>query len=326
MVKFSLKDFFNYFITVILVFLFIIYLIINPIFFYKKTPNNIFVDKEALSIDVKTLTKINPPRNHLNINSLNQAADYIYSEFKKTGCQLDVQKYIIDNKEYKNIICSFGIDNTERLIVGAHYDVYSNTPGADDNASGIAGILGLARIIAQEKQLLTHRLDLIAYTLEEPPYFRTDNMGSFKHAQYLKENNIKIKGMLSLEMIGFFSDKKNSQNYPAPIFNLIYPNEANFIAVIGKFGQQSFVKKIKKNMLQNSNIIVKSINTPTAIKGMDFSDHLNYWNLGYDAVMISDSSFYRNPNYHLNNDTYEKLNFHKMAEVIRGVYFTILHF
>lgn len=211
-------------------------------------------------------------------------------------------------------------------MVGAHYDVYSDTPGSDDNASGIAGILELARILSRENPKLDYRIDFVAYTLEEPPFFRTENMGSAKHAQYLKENNINLIGMISLEMIGFFSNKKNSQNYPIPLFKLFYPSEANFIAIIGKFEKQSFVKKIKKNMLQNSDIIVKSINAPNTIKGMDFSDHLNYWSQGYNAVMVTDSSFYRNPNYHLESDTFEKLNFEKMSEVIKGLYFAIINY
>lgn len=325
MVRFSLKEFFKYFITAILAFLFVIYFIINPVFFYKKTPNNIFIDKNALFIDVKTLTNINPPRNYLNIDSLNKAADYIYSEFEKTGCQLDVQKYIVDNKEYKNIICSFGIKNTQRLVVGAHYDVYSNTPGADDNASGIAGVLELARVLGREQPELKHRTDLVAYTLEEPPFFRTENIGSFKHTQYIKENNINLIGMICLEMIGFFSDEQNSQNYPIKIFNFFYPNKGDFITIIGKLGQQNFVKKIKRNMVQNSNINVQSVNSPTIIKGMDFSDHLNYWNQGYKAVMITDTSYYRNPNYHLKSDTLEKLNFDKIKEVVKGLYFAMIN-
>lgn len=325
MIRLYSKKFIGFVVSISLLFL-VVCLVVDPIFIYQSKQNNISIDKNDLSADVKILTSINPPRNHLNIDSLNKAADYIFSEFEKTGCELDVQKFIVEKDEYKNIICSFGIKNNERLVVGAHYDVFSNTPGADDNASGIAGILELARVLAREQPELKHRIDLVAYTLEEPPFFKTDNMGSAKHAQYLKENGIKLAGMVCLEMIGFFSDEKGSQNYPTPLLKIFYPDKGNFIAVVGKLGQKGMVKKVKRNIMENSNINVRSINAPTIISGIDFSDNQSYWNRGYNAVMITDTSFYRNSNYHLESDTIEKLNFDKMREVVRGVYFTIINF
>ncbi|MEI8270288.1 MAG: hypothetical protein WCG45_02880 [bacterium] len=132
--------------------------------------------------------------------------------------------------------------------------------------------------------------------------------------------------MISLEMIGYFSDEKDSQKYPSPLFKIIYPNKGDFIAVIGKFGQWEIVKNIKKSFLENSSISTWSINAPSLLPGIDFSDHLNYWNRGYDAVMVTDTSFYRNLNYHTKNDTIVTLDFEKMKEVIKGVYFTIIDF
>lgn len=304
-----------------------LYLTINPNFRYKNKPNNILVNKNNLHIDVNVLSNIVPPRNYLNLESLNKASGYIVSELKKTRCELKIQKFIVNGKEYKNIIGSFGLENSkERLIIGAHYDVYSKTPGADDNASGIAGLLELVRMIDREKPLLKYRVDLVAYTLEEQPFFRTDSMGSARHAKYLKKNNINCIGMINLEMIGYFSGKKESQKYPLSLLKIFYPNKGDFIAVVGKFGQQNIVRKIKRNIAENSNISVWSMNAPAIIPGIDFSDHMNYWRQGYNAVMISDTSFYRNPNYHLKSDTIEKLDFDKMAEAIRGVYFAIINF
>lgn len=310
----------------ILLLLLVLYLIINPIFIYKNAPNNILVDKNRLVSDVRVLTSIDPPRSYLNLESLNKAADYIVLEFTKTECELEIQKYIIDGTEYKNIICSFGIKNPKRLVVGAHYDVFSKTPGADDNASGIAGILELARILAKEQPELKYRIDLVAYTLEEPPFFRTDSMGSAKHAQYLKKNDVKLAGVISLEMIGYFSNEENSQKYPTSLLKIFYPDKGNFIVVVGKFGQQGIVRKVKRNIIENSDIDARSINAPTIIPGIDFSDHLNYWRQEYEAVMITDTAFYRNSNYHLESDTIEKLDFAKMKEVVRGVYFTVINF
>jgi len=308
------------------IFLFL-YLIVNPIFNYNNKSNNIFVDENKLFADVKGLSNINPPRNYFNLSSLNETADYIYSEFEKTECEeLNIQKFEVNKNEYKNIICSFGVENPERLIVGAHYDVFGNTQGADDNASGVAGILELARIFGRERPELKYRIDFVAYTLEEPPFFRTDSMGSAKHAQYLKENSFNVKGVIILEMIGIFSEKEGSQEYPTPLLKIFYPSKGNFIAVVGKFGQQKIVKKVKRHIIENSNIEARSINAPTFIPGIDFSDHLNYWHQGFDAVMITDTSFYRNFNYHTTNDTIEKMDFKKMKEVVKGIYSVVIDF
>ncbi|MCG2698237.1 M28 family peptidase [Candidatus Parcubacteria bacterium] len=286
---------------------------------------HIEINKEQLYKDVEYLVNIQPPRNNNNIESLNKAADFIIERFKSFGCDLEIQKYSVMDKEYKNIICAFGLKEAERIIIGAHYDVFFNQPGADDNASGIAGLLELGRLINENQLKLKDRIDLVAYTLEEPPYFKTDKMGSAVHARSLYEANIKVKAMIALEMIGYFSDKPNSQTYPSLLLKLIYPNKGNYITIIGKFKEWNLVKKIKKGMIASTNISVKSVNAPIYIPGIDFSDHLNFWQYKYKAVMVTDTSFYRNKNYHEKSDTIETLDFNKMSEVIKGVYSAVIN-
>lgn len=283
------------------------------------------VNKERLYSDVKQLTSIDPPRNFINISSLNQSANYILSQFNKLKCKVDIQNFTVQNNEYKNIICSFGPADRERIIIGAHYDVCGNQPGADDNASGIAGLLEIARLIDELKPGLKNRVDLVAYSLEEPPFFRSESMGSAIHAKSLIDSDVKVKAMISLEMIGFFSEKTGSQQYPVFFLKWFYPKKANFIIVVGKLWQRKIVKHMKKYMIQGSNIEVYSINAPTSIPGIDFSDHLNYWRYKYDAVMITDTSFYRNPHYHEKTDSIETLDFNKMAEVIKGIYWAVVN-
>ena len=156
----------------------------------------------------ETLTKSFGNRDYGNVATLNITADYIKSEFEKYADSTAVQVYDVQGQKskYKNIICSFGIQNKKRIIVGAHYDVCEIQQGADDNATGVVGLLELARLLKGQK--LNYRIDLVAYSLEEPPYFRTNEMGSYIHAKYLSDNKISVKGMICLEMIGYFKDEK----------------------------------------------------------------------------------------------------------------------
>jgi Zn-dependent M28 family amino/carboxypeptidase len=296
-----------------------------PFVLFIKHNSSVSVSRDRLYADIKELTSIKPPRNYMNISSLNQSAQYILEQFRKMECAIDIQRYSVKGNEYKNIICSFGPRNAERIVVGAHYDVYYYQPGADDNASGVAGLLEIGRLLHELRPPLTHRLDLAAYTLEEPPFFRTRSMGSSVHARSLSERGVKVKLMISLEMIGYFSDEPRSQDYPFFFFRWFYPERANFIVVVGKLGQKEIVNKIKKNMIEGSNIDVQSINAPSLLPGIDFSDHFNFWKEGYRAVMITDTAFYRSPHYHTESDTIETLDFDRMAEVVKGVYWTITH-
>jgi Zn-dependent M28 family amino/carboxypeptidase len=275
--------------------------------------------------DLKFLINSPVARSNENTARLNECAAYILKEFGKLTDNIEEQKYIVNGKEYKNIICSFGPREGKRIIVGAHYDVCGNQPGADDNASGVAGLLETARMLKQQEGELKYRTDLVAYSLEEPPNFRTENMGSAVHAKMLKDAHIKVKTMICLEMIGFFSEMPKSQEYPIGVMKLFYPRKANFIAVIGKTGQGKTTRRIKKSMNERSSVKTISLNAPASVPGIDFSDHLNYWKYGYTAVMITDTSFYRNANYHERSDTIETLNIEKMAEVIKGVVNSIMN-
>lgn len=301
--------------------------ITNPVFMDNRdSSSTISINQDRLLKDVKFLTELVPSRNSANLNSLDSAANYIKNEFILHSDRVELQKYRIDNKEYKNVIVSFGPENGERIIVGAHYDVCETQPGADDNASGVAGLLELARFLELNNEKLKCRIDLVAYTLEEPPFFRTELMGSAVHAKMLYDKHIKVKAMISLEMIGYFSDEAHSQKYPIGLLKLFYPTKGNYIAVVGKFGQGGLVRSFKRNMRRGSSIDVRSINAPAFIPGIDFSDHLNYWKYGYEAIMITDTSFYRNANYHERSDSLLTLDFVRMAEVVRGVCYTLLNF
>jgi Zn-dependent M28 family amino/carboxypeptidase len=275
-------------------------------------------DTTLIKSYLKTLTKTPKFRNHSNIDQLNITADYIKTVFRKSSDSVYIQEYTFDQKTYKNIICSFGTENKKRIVIGAHYDVCGDQEGADDNASGIVGLLELSRLLKGKK--LDYRIDLVAYTLEEPPYFRTELMGSYIHAKSLKESNAEVYGMISLEMIGYFKDEAKSQSYPIGILSVKYGNKGNYITLVKKFGSGAFVSQFSKSFKATKSILTKTFSGPPKLPGIDFSDHLNYWKFGYDALMITDTSFYRNKNYHQKTDTIETLDISRMSKVIDGVY------
>ncbi|MFT5336956.1 MAG: hypothetical protein ACI9YL_000958 [Luteibaculaceae bacterium] len=269
------------------------------------------------------ITKTDGYRTYDNLPVLNGVADYIHTTFSKFSSRVAFQDYLVNGITYKNVICSFGPVDGPRLIIGAHYDVCGNQEGADDNASGVVGLLELARLL--QNQELNYRVDLVAYSLEEPPFFRTEQMGSFIHAQSLKDAGIELIGMISLEMIGFFKSEKGSQDYPIGILSWFYGNKGDYITVVKKWGGGTFPRKFARQMKRNTCISTKKFSGPAQLPGIDFSDHLNYWNLGYEAIMISNTGFYRNSHYHQSSDKLETLDLPKMAAVIDGVLLSVLN-
>jgi len=283
---------------------------------------NINADTSLIKSHLTAITKTGEFRTHHNIDQLNQTADYIKNVFMKYSDSVSFQEYKVKGLIYKNVICSFGTENKKRIIVGAHYDVCDEQEGADDNASGVAGLLELARLLKGQK--LNQRVDLVAYSLEEPPYFRTEFMGSYIHAKSLMDNKTDVYGMISLEMIGFFTDEKKSQSYPLGILSLIYGNKGNYITLVKKFGAKQFTRKFCRKFKSTDLIRTKKFTGPPSLPGIDFSDHLNYWSFGYSALMITDTSFYRNKNYHEPTDTMETLDIKRMAKVIDGVFHALI--
>ena len=282
----------------------------------------LLVSAERLQTHVKMLSEIFSPRDYTHTANLDQAAGYINHEFEQAHGIVTEQPYKANGRSYHNVRALFGPATKERIVIGAHYDVCQPFPGADDNASGVAGLIELAHLL--DKVALPLQVELVAYTLEEPPFFRSEAMGSAVHANSLKQQNVEVRAMFSLEMIGYFSDEPGSQHFPNPILKLFYPSRGDFIAVVGNFGQLGLVRKVKRAMRSATLLPVHSINAPGWLPGIDFSDHLNYWRAGYPAVMITDTSFYRNQNYHTAQDTAEKLDYNRMAKVVQAVYTAIL--
>lgn len=256
-------------------------------------------------------------RSVFKYEKLNEAAEYITEQFRLYGYDVEFQDYTVLNKTVKNIIAiKTGVKSPDEIIiVAAHYDSCFN-PGADDNASGVAALLELASSISGKQ--IGRSIKFIAFVNEEPPFFKTENMGSLVYAREAKAKGENIGAVLALEMIGYYSDRPNSQRYP-PIFGLFYPNKGNFICIVGNFHSRKLVKEIVSTFRRNTQFPIESVVTLAFVPGVDFSDHWSFWQQGYPAVMITDTGFYRNPHYHTNADTYEKLNYKSMAEVVKGL-------
>lgn len=280
-------------------------------------------DTTKIKAHLTAITKTAKPRNHINVDQLNQIASYIFNEFSHYADTVYFQNYIADGKKYKNVVCVFGSSNTETIVVGAHYDVCDNQEGADDNASGTVGLLELARLLKGKP--LNYRIEMVAYTLEEPPYFRTDKMGSYIHAKSLLDNETVVYGMVCLEMIAYFNDAKKTQDYPIGILSWFYGNRGNYITLVNKFGKGKFARKFNKSFKKQKLIRTKKFVAPKSLPGIDFSDHLNYWKFGISSLMITDTAFYRNKNYHKKTDKMETLNIFKMAQVIDSTLETLIN-
>jgi hypothetical protein len=279
-------------------------------------------DTAIIKAHLATITKTEKFRTFKNTGQLDKTADYIQKIFKEHCDSVSIQEYVVNGRSYKNIICSFGTENKKRIIAGAHYDVCGNQQGADDNASGVTGLLELSRLLRGQK--LNYRIDLVAYSTEEPPYFATQGMGSYVHAKSLVDSKTDVYGMVSLEMIGYFSDKRKSQHYPIGILSLFYGRTGNYITLVKKFGAGKFARKFSKKFKNTKIIRTKKFVGPKFMPGIDWSDHLYYWKFGFSALMVTDTAFNRNKNYHEPTDTMETLDLARMAKVIDAVYLALI--
>ena len=261
-------------------------------------------------------------RNFKDVQELNRVSAWIREQMRLFGIPCQYENYKVNDEPYRNVVCSLKNINTDKVIIGAHYDVFEDKSGADDNASGVAGVIETARILASERKRLKASVDFVFYTLEEPPYAGTEQMGSFIHAKSLEKQKENIQGIYILEMIGYF-DSNLVQEYPIGL-KWLYPSHGNFIATVGNLQSREMTADYCNAMKNLNQLQCERIIAPSFVQSMDFSDHLNYWNLGYPAMLITDTGSYRNKNYHTDQDRIETLDVGKMAQVVNGLVNTIL--
>jgi len=258
-------------------------------------------------------------RGYLQINALERTVDYISSELSSYGYDVSFQTYRFQGNTYKNVSVEIRGEKTPEkiLIIGAHYDTVTGTPGADDNASGIAVLLELARLL--RNQSFDKSVRFVAFTLEEPPLFRSKFMGSHVYAQSLNKKGEDIEGMICLEMVGYFTDKPESQLFPLSFFKWMYPTTGNFILFVSNLQSKGFLNRVRHAFQKGTDLPAESISTLSIVPGTDFSDHSSFWKFGYNALMVTDTSFYRNAHYHGPGDVSETLDYIRMSEVVIGL-------
>jgi hypothetical protein len=204
------------------------------------------VRPERLRAHVDKLARELAPRDLSHPGNLDAAAAYVRQAWNEIGIRTEEQRYRADGRSVCNVTGRLGPDGPERIVVGAHYDAYGRMPGADDNASGTAGLIELARLLKDRQ--LSMPVELVAFTLEEPPGFGSPMMGSAVHVQSLRQEGVRVRAMLCLEMIGYFSDRSGSQSFPVPAMGLLYPRRGNFVAVAGRFADRPLIRRVKRAM------------------------------------------------------------------------------
>jgi len=275
--------------------------------------------EQRLRATVDRLTGTPKPRNSQNVEVLDAVARELSQTLSRSGFSCEDQPFPVQGKTYRNVVCRGGAPADKGVwVVGAHYDVYGDLPGADDNASAVAGLLELAHRMGPHLTALPYSLELVAYTLEEPPFFRTANMGSAVHARSLKKRGVPVLGMVCLEMIGYFSSEK-IQKMPVDALRFLLPKHANFIAAIADIPSAKLAERFAAGTNRAGKLQALHLAIPATIEGVDFSDHLNYWNEGFLAFMVTDTAFFRNPNYHKATDTADTLDYEKMSAVVDGL-------
>ncbi|MGY2492933.1 M28 family peptidase [Cupriavidus sp. CP313] len=252
---------------------------------------------------------------------LEAAAQYIENTLAAEGYVVSRQEYETLGRKVRNLIVTVPSQTQSGknvIIVGAHYDSAIGSPGANDNGTGVASILELAKRLKDAGATAQSDIVFALYTNEEEPYFRTNLMGSSLHARSLKEKGANVIAMFSLETMGYYSDVKGSQKYPGPL-KAFYPERGNFIGFVGNVRSLGLVRKVTGSFRQHAAFPAEGIAGPRAIPGIDWSDHAPFMDQGYPCLMVTDTALYRYPYYHGAQDTIDKIDFDKLARVVVGL-------
>ena len=270
-----------------------------------------------LKADVEKLAGEIGERNMLRYSQLNTAADFIENSFSRAGLQPRRDSYDLHGRACHNIEAEIRGARPEILLIGAHYDSVLGAPGANDNGSGVAAMLALARRFAGKPA--QHTLRFVAFVNEEPPYFLTGQMGSFVYAGRCKAHGDRISAMISLETIGYFSDAPHSQTYPAPGLGVFYPSIGNFIGFVSNVPSRHLLRRAIALFRKHANIPSEGAALPAFIPGVSWSDQWSFWQHGYPGIMITDTAPFRYPHYHSATDTPDKLDYDRFALVVSGM-------
>jgi hypothetical protein len=269
-----------------------------------------------LIADVQTLGGEIGERNMARYPQLNAAADFIENSFSGAGLHPRRDTYELDGRACHNIEAEIRGAFPRIILIGAHYDSVFGSPGANDNGSGVAAMLALARRFAGKPS--NHTLRFVAFVNEEPPYFLTEHMGSFVYAGRCKARRDQISAMISLETIGYFSDAPHSQTYPSLGLGAFYPTVGNFIGFVGNLRSRALLRRAVALFRKYEKLPSEGAALPSFIPGVSWSDQWAFWQHGYPGIMITDTAPFRYPHYHAATDTPDKLDYPRLTLVVSG--------
>jgi Zn-dependent M28 family amino/carboxypeptidase len=274
--------------------------------------------RDRLSAEVSYLTVHIGDRSLLRPQLLQASSDHLSSSLREQGYAVIEHPYTVDGEKVNNLEAILaGTDSTlGQVIVGAHYDSVAGTVGANDNGTGVAAVLELARLMRQTKHRRTIRFAF--FVNEEPPYFQTAKMGSRVYAHQLRQEGVPVSAMFSLETIGFYSDLSGSQKCP-PGLSLIYPSKGNFVTFVGNTESRGLVRESVRGFRESTRFPSEGIAAPGDWLGVGWSDQWSFWQEGYPGIMVTDTAPFRYPYYHTTNDTVDKVNFDRTARVVEGI-------
>jgi Zn-dependent M28 family amino/carboxypeptidase len=274
--------------------------------------------QQSLRRTVETLAGKVGIRNARRPEALTEAAGFIEAELAAAALTVERQTFVTDGVNTSNLIVEIAGARraSEVVVVGAHYDTAASTPGADDNASGVAAVLELARLSAHRRPARTLRF--VFFTNEEPPYFQTERMGSLVYARACRARGDNVVAALSIESVGVFSDAPESQNYPWP-FSWFYPSTGNFVAFVGNPFSRELTERATTVFRRHATVGSEAAVLPDSIDGIGWSDHWAFWQVGYAAIMVTDTAVFRNTSYHRPTDTPEKLDYDRLGRAVRGI-------
>jgi hypothetical protein len=281
--------------------------------------------REELRANVQKLAGEIGERNMWHYAQLNAAVDFIEDSFSRAGLHSRRDSCEIHGQACHNIEAEIPGAQPEIILIGAHYDSVFGSPGANDNGTGVAATLALARRFAakQSERRLTQTpyktLRFVAFVNEEPPYFLSGEMGSLIYARRCKERGDRIEAMISLETIGYFSDAPNSQTYPSPGLGIVYPRVGNFIGFVSNVQSRALLRRVIALFRKYAKIPSEGAALPAFIPGVSWSDQWSFWQHGYPAIMVTDTAPFRYPYYHSSNDTPDKLDYDRFALVVSGM-------
>ena len=297
------------------------YMVAVPGKSYMGAPAALTSEEEGLARNLRQHVEAIASGEHNVINkpaALEAAARHVEFTLFGLGYQVDTQRFQVDRDEARNVEVELpgGARAGEIVVVGAHYDSALGAPGANDNGSGVAALLELARILRGSQPARTLRF--VAFVNEEPPFYRGDAMGSRQYARRCRERGENIVAMFSLETIGYYSDQAGTQRYPFPL-SFFYPSTGVFVAFVSNLSSRGLLHEAIASFRRHAQFPSEGVAAPSFIPGVDWSDHWSFWQEGYPALMVTDTAPYRYPHYHTAQDTPDKVNYEALARVVKGL-------